>query len=316
MKRIIRLFFIMCLLLTVFTGCGNSEKKENKKEDRIEVVTTVFPLYDWCRVISDGANKINVTKLVSSSSDMHSYQPSAQDIAKISTCDVFVYVGGESDEWVEDVLKQTVNSRITVINLMDVLQNRVVLEEQKEGMEADDEEEPENDEHVWLSLKNAMIACDKIADILSNIDVYGKDIYKKNLDEYIRKLNDLDGRYQDAINGSVKKTLLFADRFPFRYLCEDYGLDYYAAFKGCSAESEASFETIRFLSEKTDELDLKAVLCIEGSDKKIATTVVENTASKDQEILMINSLQSNLDENDTYLDIMTDNLDVIEKALS
>ena len=161
-----------------------------------------------------------------------------------------------------------------------------------------------------------MIACEKITDVLSNIDVYGKDIYKKNLDEYIRKLNDLDGRYQDAINGSVKKTLLFADRFPFRYLCEDYGLDYYAAFKGCSAESEASFETIRFLSEKTDELDLKAVLCIEGSDKKIATTVVENTASKDQEILMINSLQSNLDENDTYLDIMTDNLDVIEKALS
>lgn len=315
MKRINVLFLVLCLSLAILTGCGR-ENKEDEGKSRIEVVTTVFPLYDWCRELSANTDNINITRLVSSSSDMHSYQPTAQDIAKISNCEVFIYVGGESDEWVEDVLKQADEKKIEVIRLMDVLKDRTVLEEQKEGMESDEEEEAEYDEHVWLSLKNAKLSCEKIAEILSTIDPDEKDILMKNLVEYSEKLDDLDRSYKNVVEKGNKKTLLFADRFPFRYLCEDYGLDYFAAFKGCSAESEASFETIRFLSEKADELELKAILCIEGSDGKIARTVAENTILKDQDILMMNSLQSHLQESDTYLDIMAENLKVLEKALS
>ena len=237
----------------------------------------------------------------------------------ISNADLFIYVGGESDEWVEDALKQAVNKDMVVINLMEVLKSRLVLEEEKQGMEAEEEgeeEEAENDEHVWLSLRNAMAACEKITTVLCTVDRDNKDTYQKNLAAYILVLTQLDERYQKIIDSSRQKTLLFADRFPFRYMCEDYGLDYFAAFKGCSAESEASFETIRFLSEKVDELGLKAVLRIEGSNGKIAETVVENTADKNQEILIVNSLQSSLQESDTYLDTMEDNLNMFEKALS
>lgn len=319
MKRIIKLFLIMSLLLVSVSGCNNNNNSNNAVEKNIEIVTTVFPIYDWCRVLSDDVDKVNISRLISSSTDMHSYQPTAQDIVKMSTCDVFIYVGGESDEWVEDALKQAVNKDMVVINLMEVLKSRLVLEEEKQGMEAEEEgeeEEAENDEHVWLSLRNAMAACEKITTVLCTVDRDNKDTYQKNLAAYILVLTQLDERYQKIIDSSRQKTLLFADRFPFRYMCEDYGLDYFAAFKGCSAESEASFETIRFLSEKVDELGLKAVLRIEGSNGKIAETVVENTADKNQEILIVNSLQSSLQESDTYLDTMEDNLNMFEKALS
>ncbi len=320
MKRIIKLFLIMSLLLMSVSGCSNNNTdNSNTVEKNIEIFTTIFPIYDWCRTLSDKADKVNISRLIASSTDMHSYQPTAQDIVKMSTCDVFIYVGGESDEWVDDALKQSVNKDMVVINLMDVLKERLVLEEEKQGMEAEnnnEQEEEESDEHVWLSLKNAILACEKITDELCRKDPGNADIYRKNSEEYLNKLHALDERYADVISSSRQKTLLFADRFPFRYMCEDYGLDYFAAFKGCSAESEASFETIRFLSEKVDELGLKAILRIEGGNGKIAKTVVENTIEKNQEILIVNSLQSSLQESDTYLDIMENNLDMFEKALS
>ena len=269
--------------------------------------------------------------------DLHSYQPTADDILKISTCDMFIYVGGESDEWVEDALKEATNKDMTVINLLEVLGDSVKEEEMVEGMqesehehehedEAADEHEHEHeegeteyDEHVWLSLRNAAILTDSISKALQKIDAANAGVYKDNSERYIEKLNDLDSQYSDAVSEAPVKTLLFGDRFPFRYLTDDYDLNYYAAFVGCSAETEASFETITFLSGKVDELSLHAVMTIEGTDHRIAETIVQNTQTHDQQILSLDSMQSITSKDvaggTTYLSIMENNLSVLKEAL-
>lgn len=180
-------------------------------------------------------------------------------------------------------------------------------------------EEKEYDEHVWLSLKNAQTLCKAIAEALETADPEHKDVYAANVDSYLEKLSSLDGQYQDAVANASQKTLLFGDRFPFRYMVDDYGLKYYAAFAGCSAESEASFETISFLAKKVDELGLKNIMTIENSDQKIAKTIRDNTKDKNQEILSLDSMQSTTSEDvkngTTYLSVMESNLDVLKKAM-
>ena len=260
--------------------------------------------------------------------DLHSYQPTSEDIMKISDCDLFIYVGGESDAWIEDALKEAVNKDMKVINLLDVLGNSVKEEEVVEGMEAEEEEseekseeeeEPEYDEHVWLSLKNAKVFCKAIADDLSEIDKDHAETYQKNEENYAEKLDELDQDYQKTVDESSQKTLLFGDRFPFRYMADDYGLDYYAAFVGCSAETEASFETITFLAGKLGELGLKNVMTIEKSDQKITKAIIENTKDKNQKILTLDSMQSATSDDvkagTTYLSVMEDNLEVLKEAL-
>ena len=239
------------------------------------------------REISAGTGT-SITLLLDSGVDLHSFQPSAQDIVKISSCDLFIYVGGESDEWADDVLKNTASNGPKVINLLDVLGDSVKPEEIVEGMEHEHEHEHEEpDEHVWLSLKNAVIICRKISEVLCGLDPKNKNIFTANLENYIRELSNLDKSYAETIENSKRKVILFGDRFPFRYLTDDYGLKYYAAFSGCSAESEASFETITFLAGKVDELGLKNVMVIESSDKKIAQTIIQNTKTKDQEAVFV-----------------------------
>ena len=216
-----------------------------------------------------------------------------------------------------------------VINLLEVLGDSVKEEEIKEGMEHDheegedhdhDHEEPEYDEHVWLSLRFASVICKKIADTVAEIDSTNAESYKSNAESYISELNALDSEYSDVIGSASCRTLLFGGRFPFRYLTDDYGLDYYAAFVGCSAETEASFETIIFLSEKVDERNLKNVMIIESSDGKIAQTIIDNTESKDQQILTLDSMQSttskDVQSGSSYLSIMKSNLEVLKTALN
>ena len=253
--------------------------------------------------------------------DLHSYQPTADDIIKLSDCDLFVYVGGESDGWVEDALKSAANKDRKVINLLEILGDSVKEEETVEGMqeEEEDHEEKEYDEHVWLSLKNAKTLVGAISAALQEIDPDNKDTYAANADAYGQKLSALDAEYQKAVSAGTYKTLLFGDRFPFRYLVDDYGLSYYAAFAGCSAESEASFETVSFLARKVDEGKLPCVLTIEGAQHKIAETVVQNTAGKNQKILTMDSMQSTTSQDvaggTTYLSLMEKNLDVLKEAL-
>ena len=341
MKRIIPLCLALIMTVGLLAGCGKQNEPAASDETRLRVVTTIFPEYDWVReILGDKADNAEVTMLLDNGVDLHSYQPTADDIVKISECDLFIYVGGESDDWVDDALKNAANKNMKVINLLEALGERVKTEEVVEGMqeekhdhdhdhedadehddakEHDHEEEAEYDEHVWLSLKNAQTLCSAISGVLQQIDPDNKDTYAANASAYIKKLSALDADYQAAVNAATRKTVLFGDRFPFRYLAEDYGLRYYAAFAGCSTESEASFETISFLAGKVDELNLPCVLTIEGVQHKIAETIVRNTAAKNQKVLMMDSMQSTTSKDAangaTYLSVMEQNLSVLKEAL-
>ncbi len=312
---------IMILLLGIVSGCG---KRHDDNDGKLHIVATIFPEYDWVmNVLGDKANDADVTMLLSNGVDLHSFQPTADDIIRISKCDVFLYVGGESDEWVEAALQKAQNKNMIVINLMDVLGDAAKEEEIKEGMEEEEEEEGEEeteyDEHVWLSLNNAKLFVNEIRDALIKADSANSETYSANAASYIEKLNELDGKYRDAVANAGVKTVLFGDRFPFRYLTEDYGLDYYAAFVGCSAESEASFKTIIFLAEQVDKLGLSYVLTLENSNTKIAETVIASTEGKSAQILSMDSLQSitsaDVKNGVTYLSVMEKNLSVLTKAL-
>ncbi len=339
MKKLISIFVSALTLAFILVACGqtatqsegvtisDSDVPSSSGSKNISIVTTIFPEYDWVlNILGDKKDSANVTMLLDNGVDLHSYSPTAEDIMKVANCDLFIYVGGESDEWVEDALEEKTNQDMIILNLMDILGDSIKEEEVVEGMEAEEEEESgeeeevEYDEHVWLSLKNAQKICDSIASAIASIDSENADTYKANANSYISKLSDLDKRYADAVSGGSKDTVLFGDRFPFRYMVDDYSLSYYAAFVGCSAETEASFETIAFLSGKVDELGLTSVLTIEGANHRIAETIVQNTKSKDQKILTMDSMQSTTskDVNDgaTYLSIMENNLSVLAEALN
>ena len=370
MKKTLALILSLMLLMSCTAiGAGLAEAQ------KINVVTTIFPIYDWVREAAGAdAEKINLTLLLDNGVDLHSYQPTAQDILNISTADLFIYVGGESDEWVEDVLRTAMNPNLKAINLVEAMGDDIKMEEIVEGMEHehdhdhdhdedhdhdhedeeedhdhdheeeehdhdhdddddhedgdhdhdheehDHEHEEEADEHVWLSLRNARKLTAVIADALAEIDPAAADHYKANAAAYIEKLDALDAQYTETVSSAAYKTLLFGDRFPFRYLADDYGLTYFAAFSGCSAESEASFETIIFLTKKMDELGLPAVLTIENPKTRIAETIVQNTAAKNQKILSMDSMQGttsrDIQAGVTYLSVMEANLNVLKEALN
>ena len=321
MKKLAAVLLSLLMIASVLSGCGGNGATADQN-GKIKVVTTVFPLYDWVREVARDDVDLSIDLLLDNGVDLHSYQPTAKDIMDISDCDLFVYVGGESDKWVDDVLRQANNKKMIVLDLMEILGDKAKVEELKEGMQGEEEEhedEPEYDEHVWLSLKNAVTFTEKIAEALGKVDTQHAGSFSENAAAYTEKLSALDKAYQQAVDHAKVKTLLFGDRFPFRYLTDDYGLDYYAAFVGCSAETEASFETVTFLSGKVDELGLKSIMQIETSDGSIAQTIRDNTKTKDQQILTLNSLQSSTAEDiksgTTYLGVMTENLEVLKKAL-
>ncbi|MCR4884968.1 MAG: metal ABC transporter substrate-binding protein [Clostridiales bacterium] len=332
-------------ILTATLGTAGAIADEKK----LSIVTTIFPIHDWVREIAGTEGNADITLLLDSGVDLHSYQPTAADILKIATCDVFVYVGGESEAWVEDVLKDAINPNMVVINLLECLGEDVKMEELVEGMqhehdedheedhehhgedhehegdhgeedhEHDHEHEEEADEHVWLSLRNAQKLVTAITVRLAEADPVHAGIYQANAEAYIEKLSALDAEYTEATEQATYKTILFGDRFPFRYLADDYGLTYYAAFSGCSAETEASFQTIVFLAQKMDELGLPAVLTIEGTNHKIAETIIQTTADKHQKLLTLHSMQgitaADVQAGTSYLAIMQANLDVLKEAL-
>lgn len=309
------------LSMTLLGGCSSAPQTETN--DRLQIITTIFPEYDWVmNVLGENPGEAEVTLLLDNGVDLHSYQPNAEDILKISTCDVFIYIGGESDAWVDDALKNALNEDMIVINLLDSLGDTVKEEEHVEGMqeEHDHEEDAEYDEHVWLSLRNAEVLTGVIANALGSADPDNADSYRANAEAFITELQALDAEYTAMAEGAERKTLLFGDRFPFRYLTDDYGMDYYAAFAGCSAETEASFETVVFLAGKVDELSLPAIMTIEGTNHRIAETIRQNTASKDQEILVLDSMQGttskDVQNGISYLSIMEKNLEVLKTALN
>ncbi len=378
MDKTFKKWLVTAMALVLVLGLAlTGQAAEGRK---LRIVATVFPQYDWIRnVLGDRLDQVELTLLQDSGVDLHNFQPSAQDIMKVSSADLFVYIGGVSDNWVDNALSQAVNKDMVAVNLMkelgDAVKADVAVEgmqetahahshDEPEGMDGHEHEEDEHahedehaqeageehahedehaheeghdhdhdhehedaehahvhdDEHIWLSLRNAQTLTQLLADRLSRVDPDHATAYQKNAAAYIQKLKELDGEFQAAVDKASQKTLLFADRFPFRYLMEDYGLRYYAAFAGCSAETEASFETVTFLSGKVDELGLKNVLVLEGADKALADTIVGNTKGKDQAVVAFDSMQS-VDKNAlaqgvSYLGIMEKNLQALKAALN
>lgn len=333
----------------------NSIEKGNS--NKISIVCTTFPQYDWVKnILGEEAEGFDVTLLLDNGVDMHSYQPAVKDIATAGSSDLFIYVGGESDTWVEDALKEAKNKDLKAINLMETLDNFVKEEEVVEGMQEERkslghsheksskekqeqiqkesyensqeingqkeaaDEEPEYDEHIWLSIRNAEIMVKNIEKAIEQLDSDNAKVYQTNAENYIKKLDTLDKQYANTIQNAKYKAILFGDRFPFRYMVDDYDLKYYAAFAGCSAETMAGFETVTFLAKKADELQLPVILTIENSDGRIAEAVKSNTTKKNQKILAMNSLQSvtkeQLADGITYLQVMQENLSVLSEALN
>ena len=333
----------------------NSIEKGNS--NKISIVCTTFPQYDWVKnILGEEAERFNVTLLLDNGVDMHSYQPAVKDIATAGSSNLFIYVGGESDTWVEDALKEAKNKDLKAINLMETLGNSVKEEEVVEGMQEEREslghsheksskekqeqtqkeshensqeingqkeaadEEPEYDEHIWLSIRNAEIMVKNIEKAIEQLDSDNAKVYQNNAENYIKKLDTLDKQYANTIQNAKYIAILFGDRFPFRYMADDYDLKYYAAFAGCSAETMAGFETVTFLAKKADELRLPVILTIENSDGRIAEAVKSNTTKKNQKILAMNSLQSvtkeQIADGITYLQVMQENLSVLSEALN
>ena len=376
MKKFIAVLLSLFLFIGMIPCAGMAESKP------LTIVTTIFPLYDWARQIAGENENTNLVLLLDNGVDLHSYQPSAQDIMTISTADLFIYVGGESDEWVEDVLESAMNPDLVSISLTEAMGEDLKIEETVEGMEHehhhdhdhdeeeehdheheedehdhehedeehdhdedheeehdhdegheedhdheeehdhdhDHEEEEEYDEHVWLSLRNARKLTATIAEALAGIDPDHAETFRANAAAYDEQLKALDDQYTAMTESAAIKTVLFADRFPFRYLTDDYGLTYFAAFSGCSAESEASFETIAFLANKVSELNLPAVLTIESGNRKIADTVLSTANAADRKVLTLNSMQSvtaeDVENGITYLSMMEENLNALKEALN
>ena len=332
MKKIA--LFAVLMVMFLLAGCNLESGKKDSANKKVSIVAAIYPQYDWLKnVLGERADSVDLKLLVKNGSDLHSYKSSAQDIATIAKADLVVYVGGESDEWIEKALAATPKEGRIALNLMKALGDRVKEEEIVEGMQTeeehhhehgeehhhDEEEEVENDEHIWLSLKNAVILVNAITEALAKVDVANAETYKANAAAYVAKIQEVDANFVGVL-GTEGKTVLFGDRFPFRYLVDDYGIKYYAAFVGCSAESEASFETVAFLAGKMDSLALPAIFTIDGSDGKIARAILDASKnSKGAEILTLNSMQSVTDDQIKagmdYIAIMQSNLEILKKAL-
>ena len=341
MKKLAFFAMVFLAVALALSACGVDSNTKSSANKKVSIVATIYPQYDWLKnILGEYADKVDLKLLIKNGTDLHSYKPSAQDIAAIAGADMVVYVGGESDEWIEKALEATPKAGRMQVNLMKSLGDRVKEEEVVEGMqtetsdergEARDEhaeehehhhhsEEVENDEHIWLSLKNAEILVKGLAESVAKVDTANADVYRANAILYASKLHDLDWAYDSTVSYATQKTILFGDRFPFRYMVDDYGIKYYAAFVGCSAESEASFETVAFLAGMMDSLSLPGIFTIDGSHSNVARAILNaSKQSKRAEVLTLNSMQSVTDEQVrsgiSYLSIMKSNLVILKKAL-
>ena len=324
--RHICMIWMAAIIISVSAAVGCEPVSERNDDSRISIVCTTFPQYDWIKnLVSGNEDKYELLLLTDKGQDLHSYQPSAIDIAKISECDMLVYVGGESDAWVEDVLRNDTGTNFQAVNMMDVTGSTLYEEEHYEHdhhnvrHHNDEHDAAEYDEHIWLSLKNAECIVNALCDELIELDAVNAELYTKNRNEYMESLDMLDKEYEAAVDEASGKTLVFADRFPFRYMAQDYGIECFAAFEGCSAETEASFETVSFLTETVKEHSINFVLVLEGSDTRLAQVVAENSGRKNIKILVMDSMQSvskkDIENGISYLSVMADNLDVLRQAL-
>ena len=313
MKRIISVILCMTAILCLFCSCRNEDTK--KDDGKLNIVTTIFPPYDFAKNV--GGEYVNVSMLLKPGMESHSYDPTPQDIIKIQACDLFIYTGGESDEWVKDILESSDRKPKKTLAMMDVCET--VREETVEGMEKDEDDgdEIEYDEHVWTSPKNAVNITVSIDSILKELDKSHTDEFEKNTSEYKNKLSQLDGDFREIADNAKRKTLVFGDRFPFRYFADEYGLKYYAAFPGCSSETEPSPSTVSFLIDKVKAEKIPVVFSIEFSNGKVADTICESTGSKKMTFHSCHNVtQEEFDNGVSYLSLMQGNVKALKEALN
>ena len=318
MKRLTIVFLTLALCLSL-TACGTG--LERPDDGKITVVCAIFPEYDWLRNLTAGSDNVELKLLIDKGVDLHSYQPNVNDIVTVSDCDVFVYSGGASDVWVEDVIETAMNPKLIAVDMMELLEkHRELCTEEHEHEHEGHDHEHSADEHIWLSLLNADYICSELTALLCELDMNNIELYEQNYAAYSAKLRALDEAYYIPLTEAVHETVLFADRFPFTYLMEDYDLHHHAAYEGCSAETEVSFDTFAGLSETLRMLNLPGVVIVDDSDHRIADTVIGASGLEDCEIYTMQSMQAvssrQIKDGITYLDIMEENLSVLAQALN
>lgn len=317
---------ILVLTLTCLSGCKAVGVLPDSS-DKLSVVSTIFASYDFARQIA--GDEANVTMLLKPGAESHSYEPAPRDIITIQECDVFIYVGGENDAWVDNILASMDTSEITIIKMLDLVDK--YEEEHVEGMEShehtdecghdhdsDDEtdDHAEWDEHVWTSPVNAITICEALTEAFIETDDGNADVYKQNALDYIEELKELDASFRKVVENGNRNTLIFGDRFPLRYFVEEYGLEYYAAFPGCSSDTEASAATVAFLIDKVRDENISVVLKIELSSESMASTIAEDT---DTMVLTFNTCHNitrdEFEAGETYVSLMYKNVEVLKEAL-
>ncbi len=311
--------------MTVFSSCSGTAEVSDTSDGRKIITVSVFPVYDWVREVVRGSDGVNVRLLIDSGTDMHSYNPSAADILKITKSDMFIFIGGESDEWAQKALENDSESKTEALSVTDALENYLLAEEELPGIRDkhshahEEAGETENDEHVWLSLENARAFTSVIAQRLASIDPENSNIYYNNAEAYEKKLSELEKEYRFVVNNAKRNTLIVCDRFPFRYLTEEFSIGYYAAFSGCTSETDASFNTVSFLIDKANEVKTDCLIIADGSDKKLARTVASCLDEKEVKILTLDSMQTvskkDIDGGKTYLSVMKNNMETLSEAL-
>lgn len=323
------LSFILSLfivLLTAFSLSSCSSEKSNsaiQDNGKISVVTTIFPYYDFTRSIA--GDKADIKLLLSPGSEPHSYDPSPSDIVAIENCDIFIYNGGESDEWVESVLDSIENKNMKIMRMMDYVdllyEQSVEHDEHEHGEEHNHVDEHEHgeeyDEHIWTSVKNAEKLSDAIYYELSACDSANKSIYSSNRDRYISKLKSLDSKFSDIVSNAKRNTVVFGDRFPFLYFVTDYSLYYDCAFPGCSSETEPSISTVTHMIDFTRDNQIPVVFYLEFSNGRVARLISEDTGAKTMRYSSCHNVtKDEFADGATYISLMEQNANALREALN
>ena len=307
----------LLLCVALLTGCG-ALPTDTAEDGRLRIVTTLFPYYDFARAIA--GERAEIALLLVPGREAHSFEPTPLDAVTISRADVFVYNGGESEEWVVDMLDAAGEGIGTVVRMMDYAQTRE--EEFVEGMqgaedeEEEDEEEPEYDEHIWTSPRNAVLLCNALCDALCVADPAEAETYRANCAAYTEQLNELDARFTALRDGAKRDLLVFADRMPLLYFCGAYDLRYRAAFHGCSTDTEPSLATLKYLIDKVAEENIPVVYTVDLDSKKIAEVVAEATGVEIDTLYSLQTVsRADFDGGETYLTMMERNLTALERGL-
>nr|WP_302119616.1 metal ABC transporter substrate-binding protein [uncultured Ruminococcus sp.] len=327
MKKLVSIFLSTVIICSLFSisGCGKTEKVQNS-DGKISIVTTIFPYYDFVRQLA--GDKADVRLLLSPGSDPHSYEPTPSDIVAIENCDLFIYNGGESDEWVDGVLSSIENKNVKVMKMMEyvTLRHEQSMDHNHEHAEHEDmddndeghdhEEGEEYDEHIWTSIRNAERMSASIADVLISVDSKNSDYYNEKKADYISSLDSLDKKFTEVANNKKRDTLVFGDRFPFLYFVSDYDLGYECAFPGCSHETEPSTAVVSHLIDFTRENNIPVVFYLELSSGKIAQIISEDSSAKTMQFSSCHNVTKEDFENGaTYISVMEQNLEALKEAL-